>query len=362
METLKVYSKISDYDVFFSDAERLSQFLAKRGDVTSCFVIDSRVYELYSDSVLDAIDPSKAIVIDANEDNKSYKTVFAIYDEFISRSINRRSSVITIGGGIVQDVASFVCSTFHRGVDWIFIPTTLLAQADSCIGGKTSLNFSGYKNLLGTFFPPKSILICTDFLKTLDDLYYYSGMGEVAKLHIMGGKTMIQELAKVAKLLQNRDQKTLDDVIKNSLEVKISYMLNDEFDRGKRHLLNYGHCFGHALESSSDFVIPHGQAVTLGIVMANSISVKRGLLSPEKHNMIQQELLRPILTVNLDTKFLDQDRIADAMKKDKKRIGDQLTIILLSENLELREFNNLQLTEISFAIANLENWISIQSR
>ena len=362
METIKIHSKIRDYDVFFSDPERLSQFLTKQSDVTSCYVIDKRVNELYSNSILSAIDYSKAIIVDAYEDNKTYESMFALYNEFVRRSVNRKSLVVTIGGGIVQDIASFACSTFHRGVDWIFIPTTLLAQADSCIGGKTSLNFSGYKNILGTFFPPKSILICTEFLKTLDDLYYYSGLGEVAKLHIMGDETTIHKFTNVTKLLHNRDQETLEQVIIDSLNVKISYMLNDEFDKGKRHLLNYGHCFGHALESSSDFVIPHGQAIVLGIFLANSVSVKRRLLSSEKHKRITQDLLEPILVVKPDAKFFDQDRIIDAMKKDKKHIGDQLSAILLSENLELMEFSNLQLDEISYAIADLENWISIQSK
>jgi len=164
MQPLIITSKVRNYEVLFSGKHAISKYIKDQQDIGACFVIDCNVWKLYSTDIFHCIDPSKLIIIDAKEDNKTYETVLTLYEKFIEYSINRRSAIITIGGGITQDIVGFACSTFYRGVDWVFIPTTLLAQADSCIGGKTSLNLAGYKNVIGTFYPPTQVMICIDFL------------------------------------------------------------------------------------------------------------------------------------------------------------------------------------------------------
>ena len=150
----------------------------------------------------------------------------------------------------------------------------------------------------------------------------------------------------------------MERVIKNSLEIKASFITEDEFDKSRRRLLNYGHCFGHAIETATNFIIPHGQAVILGMYLANSVSVKRGILSLKKHREICENIFAPILLYHLEMHQFDKALILDAMRKDKKRIDDRLIVILLSEALELKEYNDLSLKEIEFAFLSLLDWLA----
>lgn len=357
METIPINSKLKDYEIVFMSKQMLSSLVSEIVINDPFFVVDDAVWKLYSKNTLESVNPSRVLTIVANEENKSCESVLTIYDQFVRNDIKRNSTVMVIGGGIIQDLAGFACSTYYRGVNWIFIPTTLLAQADSCIGGKTSLNFGGYKNVIGTFFPPSKIFICPDFLSTLDDVFYYSGLGEVAKLHIIGGVRLVNELIDRTELIQKRHLPSLEVVIRNSLLVKKSFIVEDEFDQAKRKLLNYGHCFGHAIESATNFAITHGQAVLLGMFLANTISVRRGIFSMQQHKRISENIIEPMLISTMGINQLNTTKMIDAMKKDKKRTDDRLIVILISNNLELAEYNDLTLEEIDGAIMDLRKWI-----
>ena len=202
-------------------------------------------------------------------------------------SMKRHDTLVSIGGGIVQDVTGFAANIYNRGLKWMFIPTTLLAQADSCIGSKTSLNFSNFKNSLGTFYAPDNILIYLDFVKTLTHDDYLSGLGEVAKFNIMSAKEGIKRLEKNMDKLLSRDTKTLKFFIERSLAFKKDFIEEDEYDFGKRNLLNFAHTFGHAFETVSQYKIPHGQAVTLGLMVANNISTQRAILDDAFRNALK---------------------------------------------------------------------------
>lgn len=285
-----------------------------------------------------------------SEDRKNLDTVQELYDQLVERSAKRNLTLISFGGGILQDITGFVASTIYRGINWIYIPTTLLAQADSCIGSKTSLNYHKYKNLIGTFFPPARIHLYTPFLQTQLDNDFFSGFGEVIKLHLMGGPSQYSQLKELTPAILKRQPEALLQAIQQSLQVKLNYMAGDEFDNGRRNLLNYGHDFGHALENTSNFAVPHGQAVIFGMLAANIIAHKRGLLDEELEKDIASSLLLPSLIIHPDNEAMSAEVMINAMKKDKKRIGDKLALIMMDDHFDFTRVNDLTAEEVASAL------------
>ena len=314
-------------------------------------MVDSTVWELYKVSLLQAFDPSRVICLPISEERKTLATVQELYDALLERQVRRSTALTCIGGGILQDIAGFAASTLFRGLAWTFVPTTLLAQADSCIGSKTSLNYKGFKNLLGTFYPPREVYIFPPFLGTLAEADYYSGLGEVIKLYIMGGESRAMELAGRLPALRQRDPSTLLEAVQAALAVKLSYISGDEFDQGRRNLLNYGHDFGHALEAASNFAIPHGQAVVAGMLLANAVARRRGRLSPELERTLANSLLLPGLVVRPRPADLDPGPVIAAMRKDKKRRGAGLALIILTADCQLDRIDDLEEEEVAAVLA-----------
>jgi len=353
MRVIKVKSRIRDYSVIFGKFKSFLNGIIKKEGELACYIIDKEVWDLYKDSYFKWLDSSRVILIKAVEFNKSLKAVMSLYDALIERSAKRNIVLVSIGGGIVQDVSGFLASTIYRGVKWIYVPTTLLAQADSCIGGKTSLNYKDYKNLIGTFYPPNYIFVDTDFIYTQKKLDFYSGIGEIVKLHIMGGIKYLKAISEYLPSVIGKQKKYLFKAIYNSLLIKKEYIEEDEFDGGRRNLLNYGHCFGHALETTSNFKIPHGQAIVIGMMLANIVSRERGLLSSKLENKFFNELLLSILFVKSKEYLLKEMDIILSMKKDKKRIGVKLPLIIIKDGLYANKVTDLDEKEVKFALREL---------
>ena len=310
------------------------------------FVVDENVWRYYADGILRPLPRSETIAFQALEDRKTLQGVQEIYDWLLERSARRNLTLITIGGGILQDVTGFVASTLYRGIDWIYLPTTLLAQADSCIGSKTSLNYRGYKNLVGSFYPPSKVWIDTSFLRTLQKQDFYSGLGEIAKLHIMKGEEGIQQMLSAYNSICAMDTAALQVAIQTSLEIKVGYITDDEFDHGRRNMLNYGHCIGHAIESVSGFRIPHGQAVVIGMILANRIAQHRGGLSETKCRFIEQRLLTPLLRTPVERADLEPEALIQAMGRDKKRTGKGLALVMLTDTGDMVRVTDLEAQEV----------------
>ena len=347
--SIKIQSNIRDYEVFFCESHDFLNNFSQYEPY--CYVIDETVWNLYGDRLFKNTTDKTRIIIPINEDLKTLSSVQRLYDQLTKYSAKRNLTMISIGGGILQDITGFVASTLYRGINWIFVPTTLLAQADSCIGSKTSLNYGGFKNLIGTFYPPSKIFIYPEFLKTQADSDFYSGLGEVVKLHIMDGLIKTRELLDVLPSIRRKETLSLLKAINNSLLIKKSYISDDEFDSGRRNLLNFGHCFGHALESTSQFEIPHGQAVVLGLLLANIVAVNRDLLSSKMHAYITENLLLPSLVIKPKKEHFDSEAIIEAMKKDKKRTGNELALVMMNEDFKNIRVNNLKPSEAAQAIA-----------
>jgi 3-dehydroquinate synthase len=349
--TFLVPSRIRDYEVRFEESPDFIAALAALPQ--ACFAVDENVWRLYHATLLKNLPEPETIVVPISEERKSLETVQWLYEQLLPRPAKRNLTLVSFGGGILQDVVGFAASTLYRGIRWIYAPTTLLAQADSCIGGKTSLNLLGFKNLVGTFYPPAQIHIYPVFLATQNDEHYLSGVGEVIKLHLMGGRRPYEYIRTELPGLLGRQPETLVAAIQASLRVKLDFLSGDEFDMGRRALLNYGHDFGHALESVSGFTIPHGQAVVLGMLAANLVARNRSLLHAEMEQEIAEHLLLPSLMVRPHARALEPQALIQAMKQDKKRTGDLLPLIMMRDEFVFERVNDLSPHEVVLVLDEL---------
>lgn len=351
MNELLIKSNIRDYRVVFEKTvEAVTNAIATLPN--KVLVVDTNVLDIYRGEIESVVGAGEIIPFDAVEDNKDLDSVTSIYASLVDKSAKRNINLVSIGGGITQDVTGFVASTLYRGINWTFVPTTFLAQTDSCIGSKTSLNFQNRKNLLGTFYPPTVIYLSPAFLSTLTEIDYYSGIGETIKFQLMNPFSK-PDLDTVSRKIEGlRRYESLDEVIRENMAIKINYMENDEFDLGRRNLLNYGHCFGHALEISSGYGIPHGIAVSIGILFAGIVSVNRGLMTETLFDGIR-EMVMPCLPVSFDNRHYDREVLLAALKNDKKRTGSMLSIVLSDNNFELAKHDDLREEEFDKALQTL---------
>lgn len=322
-------------------------------DEKTFVVIDKQVYELYCGQLFQNIPQDRLYLLEATEVNKVLDTALDICERMTSIPAKRNAKLISLGGGIVQDVTGFAANILYRGIHWTFFPTTLLASCDSCIGGKTSLNYKKFKNLLGTFYPPDSIHICTPFFKTLTERDYQSGLGEVVKFNVMRGEAGIESMeANIGRLLE-RDDATLLTFVESSLAFKKAFIEQDEFDRGVRIQLNFAHTFGHAFESMSQYAIPHGTAVAMGTIAANRISVSRGWMTEQTAQRIENVLYQ-IIHIDKQDIAVSMDDIISAIRKDKKQTSSSLTAVLMKgEELKLEIVHDVEPGEIEAAVGYL---------
>lgn len=292
------------------------------GDV---ILVDRKVQALHPE-VFRALPANvRVLAFEATEDQKSYQGVTGIIEQLIEWGFKKNHRLVAVGGGIIQDVTAFIASILFRGVEWLFFPTTLLAQCDSCIGSKTSINFGRHKNQIGNFYPPWAIFIHTGFLETLPDFAIRSGIGEMAHYFLVSGREDF-ELLRDHMGACRQDRLVMNRLIRRSLEIKKGYVERDEFDQGPRQVFNYGHSFGHALESVTEYAIPHGIAVSFGMDIANFLSCRLGLI-PETLRLELRALLCQIWEGS-SVDGIDVRAFERALSKDKKNVGSELRVIL----------------------------------
>lgn len=318
-------------------------------DKNTFVVIDKILYGLYEKELFSGIPEDQLYITEAIEENKTIETALAICEIMTNIPAKRNAKLISFGGGIVQDVTGFVANILYRGIHWTFYPTTLLAACDSCIGGKTSLNYKSFKNLLGTFYPPDEINICTPFFKTLSERDFQSGLGEVVKFNVMFGEQGIVNMENNIDALLRREDDKLEEFVESSLAFKKDFIEEDEFDRGVRIHLNFAHTFGHAFETMSHYAIPHGTAVAMGTIVANRISLSRGWLTEDKVLRVEQILWK---IIHIDAKHIqvDMDEVISAIHKDKKQVGKELTAVLMKDDMKLQIVHDVKRDEIEEAI------------
>lgn len=268
-----------------------------------------------------AIPADRRIIVRASEDNKSLECMSEVIIKMRELGANRDTHLVAIGGGVIQDVATFVSSIYMRGISWTYMPTTLLSMADSCIGGKSSVNVLGYKNLVGNFYPPKEVVVDVDFVRTLNPEKIVGGLFEAAKICYARGDGDFQSYLSVGPSV-DMSLDVVQKIIVRSLQTKIWFIETDEFDQKERLLLNFGHTFGHAIEAGTNFGVSHGIAVGIGIIVAAEYSKKRQWLTP----------------VGLGRTAILTAHIQSLLAAEGKAVVEKPPIIDL--NLALEKFNN----------------------
>jgi 3-dehydroquinate synthase len=247
-----------------------------------------------------------------------------IYHWLLNEGADRNSFVLAIGGGVVCDLAGFVASTFMRGIRFGFVATTLLAQVDASVGGKNGVNLGGYKNIVGTFTQPEFVICDTSLIQTLPGEEYRNGLAEIIKHALIRDAEKFVFLETRRDAVLAKDKKAIDHLVSRSVQIKAAVVQDDEREKGERRILNFGHTWGHAIEKVSR--IPHGQAVSIGMVFAANLSVKKGLLSEGERDRIVRMLQDYGLPVVAE---LNHEVVFDAMLKDKKKIGHTMHFVLL---------------------------------
>ncbi len=326
---LSIHSQSHPYDVREAPTFRAALQRAASSSVPqdTFYLLDARVAQLYASDIEELTLPSRRLAIAASEEAKSYEQLGEVFGAILRAGFRRNSHLVVVGGGVLQDIGCFVASVLMRGVRWSLLPTTLLAQCDSCIGSKSSLNVAGFKNQLGTFYAPHEVVLAPSVLRTLPRDDVRSGLGEAIKLHLIAGEDALGRLKDELALLET-DADALRRLIVSSLLIKKPFIEEDEFDRARRKLLNYGHTFAHAFESATNYEIPHGIAVTLGVLSATWMSWQLGLVE-ESHFQELLVWLRPFYTpFERKLAIAEASRIEAVMKLDKKNENAGATFVL----------------------------------
>lgn len=269
-------------------------------------------------------------ILPDGEQHKTLQTVGWVFDALVAQKFNRDATVLALGGGVIGDIAGFAAACYQRGIGYVQVPTTLLAQVDSSVGGKTGVNHSGGKNLIGAFYQPLAVLADTDTLATLPDRELRSGLAEVIKYGCIWDPLLFDWLDQNVGALLEREADALTYAIARSCEIKATVVAHDEREQGLRAILNFGHSFGHALEAATGYEgFLHGEAVAIGMLMAADLSCRLGLIEPAVKLRIRGLIERAGLPT--EAPKIGAARVLALMQMDKKVLSGTLRLVLLEK-------------------------------
>ena len=294
-------------------------------------VTNKTIAPLYLDkltSILDGFNVQSVILPDG-EDFKTLETLNKVFDALLEAKFDRTSTLIALGGGVIGDITGFAAASYQRGVGFIQVPTTLLSQVDSSVGGKTGINHELGKNMIGAFYQPKAVIIDVNTLDTLSNQEFSAGMAEVIKYGLLGNADFLSMLEANIESIMARKKDLIIEVIFNCCQDKARIVELDEFEKGKRALLNLGHTFGHGIENAFGYGnYLHGEAVSIGMVMAAKLSKDEGNLSHEETLRVESILSKADLPISIN-KTIDSETLITAMSLDKKSIDGKIRLVLL---------------------------------
>ena len=296
-------------------------------------VTNDTIAPLYLDRLLTTLSDYKpeSIILPDGEQFKTLETVNTIYTALLEKRMNRTVTLVALGGGVVGDMTGFAAASYQRGVNFIQVPTTLLAQVDSSVGGKTGVNHPLGKNMIGAFYQPQCVVADTDTLNTLDDRQLAAGMAEVIKYGLIRDPEFARWLQANIPALMQRDSAALIYAIEQSCRNKAELVIADELEKGQRALLNLGHTFGHAIETATGYTRwLHGEAVAAGMYMAAVLSCSLGWISQTDVEFVKQQLLLTGLPV-YPPETIDEAQFMQLMSVDKKVLDSKIRLILLKE-------------------------------
>lgn len=322
------------YPIYFEkDFSNLAQAIKEEGFVGRklCIVTDTNVAPLYHDAVKTALKEVSAdvfsFVFEAGEKNKNLDTVQSLYQKLIEQEMDRKGVLIALGGGVVGDLTGFASATYLRGIDFIQVPTTLLAQVDSSVGGKTGVDFSQYKNMVGAFHQPRLVYMNMSTLLSLPDREFACGMGEILKTGLICDGDFFNFVCQNQPSIHSKEFQILSCMIRRCCEIKAGVVERDPKEQGERALLNLGHTIGHAVEKLKDFQLLHGQCVGVGLIAAAFLSMNRGLLTREEYEQVRNGCRSFELPLCVDS--LQAEEVLKATKKDKKMELGHIKFILM---------------------------------
>lgn len=332
MENLRVELGENSYDIlfrsYFNDLAESVRAVTNTDKIL--IVTDSNVAKLYGDEVAAKLSEGgfdvSTHIFEAGEENKGMDAILGICRACIENGLDRKSMIAALGGGVTGDMAGFAAAIYMRGIDFVQIPTTLLSQSDSSVGGKTGVDFAQSKNILGAFHQPKLVYMNVNTLKTLPEREFVSGMGEVIKHGIIRNSAFFDYIEKNSEKIKMLDTEVLLGMARENCAVKADVVSNDEKENGLRAILNFGHTIGHAVESAFDFKLTHGACVGLGMCAASRIAVKRGIFGADKLERIEKVLLSYGFDIKADIR--SNDEVYDYMQHDKKKSAGRLKFIL----------------------------------
>ena len=318
MKSLIIHGGTGDSNILVGESlQNLQKYIASEQVV---IITDSNVRRLYEQD----FPPCEIIEIGMGDKIKNLETVKTIYGKLLELEMDRSSFIVGIGGGVVCDIAGFAASTYLRGVRFGFVSSTLLSQVDASVGGKNGVNFEGYKNMVGVFNQPEFVICDMNLLKTLPEKEVLCGLAEVVKHAAIGDANLFSYLEKHYNRVLQLDEEVIEKIVYDSVLIKSSIVNRDEKEKGERRKLNFGHTLGHALEKTTG--APHGEAVSAGMVAASALSEKKGYLSREEKERIEALLKKFQLPTRVQ---FNGKRLLDAVRKDKKREGEEINFVLL---------------------------------
>ncbi|MCM1119462.1 MAG: 3-dehydroquinate synthase [bacterium] len=329
-----LYKSKPCYDIYitrdFADVQQeFAPFITP--DTKVCIVTDFHVRDLYANALKKELSGITGKVdiyaVPAGEEHKTLDTIRGIYTFLIQEKYGRRDCLVALGGGVVGDMTGFAAATYQRGVDYIQVPTTLLAQCDSSIGGKTGVDFHGYKNMVGAFKMPRLVYMNMSTLNTLEERQYFSGFAEVMKHGLIKDARFYTWLIDQMYEICERNMDVLEEMILRSCTVKKHVVEKDPTEQGDRMLLNYGHTIGHAIEKARNFELFHGECVALGAVAAAYISWKREMISMEEYYEVRDMFVPFNLPISVED--IHPEEVLTLMKSDKKAHAGTVSFILL---------------------------------
>jgi 3-dehydroquinate synthase len=317
---LKISGKTGESNILIGESlKNLGNYINTEKSV---IITGPNVYRFYKEDFPEC----RVIEIGSGEKVKTLDTIKYIYEKFIEMEVDRSSTVVGIGGGVVCDIVGFVASTFMRGIDFGFVASSILAQVDASVGGKNGVNFSGYKNLVGVFNQPRFVICDINMLRTLPLKEVKCGIAEVVKYAAIKDKKFFEFLEGRSRNILSIDLDVMEEIVYKSVEIKSEIVNRDEKEQSERRKLNFGHTFGHAFERISDF--SHGEAISIGMVISSKLSVEQGLLSSSDGSRIE-DLLK---SLKLPTELVgSSEQIKDAIRKDKKRDGKMINFVFLED-------------------------------
>lgn len=334
-KNLFVDLKENSYNIIIEKGllNKLGKEIRKIYNGDKIFIItDTNVNKYYGKKVEEELNnegfTTRKLVLEAGEKTKSFQTLPTIYNELLDFKLTRKELIITLGGGVIGDLGGFAAATYLRGIPFIQIPTSLLAQVDSSVGGKVAVDLEQGKNLVGNFYQPKAVLIDPNVLNTLTDEFYRDGLGEVIKYGCIKDKEFFYKLME----FKSREEvmENIEDIIYACCNIKRMVVENDEKDLGERMLLNFGHTLGHAIEKYYNFTgYSHGEAVGIGMYLITLISEKLGISKEGTSNEIKNILINYNLPYQVD--LSDNEAVINTIALDKKNIGSILKVILIKD-------------------------------